>query len=174
MTAIKDFPGYYVNEHGRVYSNKSGKMRELRPGVGTTGYYLVILCRDGARFTRKVHRLVAMTFIPNPNGCRVVNHLNGDKLDNRATNLEWCTQKQNMKHAREELGVDTRSMLGKFGAAHNRSRSVSQLKDGVVVATFGSMHEANRETGVDYRNIHRVVSAGRGSAGGFNWRYADV
>lgn len=81
---------------GNVMSVKSGKL--LKPGIGTTGYYLVILCKDGVKKTCKVHRLVAAAFLPNPDGLPFVNHIDHNRLNNNKKNLEWCSPSGNMKH----------------------------------------------------------------------------
>ena len=82
--AISGFPGYYVSTDGKVF--KGGK--EVNPCYNGRGYNKVILYKDGQRKSRAVHRLIAETFIPNPYNLPVVNHINGNKLDNRIENLE--------------------------------------------------------------------------------------
>lgn len=77
--------------------NRKGKLLKLNLN---SGYYNVGLGRDGIIKTKKVHRLVALAFVRGRTeiDC-VTNHINGDKLDNRAENLEWCTVGYNLKHA---------------------------------------------------------------------------
>lgn len=64
-----------------------------------TGYVRVVLYKDGSGNSQFVHRLVALAFIPNPESKPQVNHKNGTKGDNRSTNLEWCTSRENISHA---------------------------------------------------------------------------
>ena len=72
----------------------------MRPGLHEHGYYEVGLCSiNQRRHCFKVHRLVALGFIPNPTGAKEVNHKNGDKADNSAGNLEWATRSENILHA---------------------------------------------------------------------------
>lgn len=100
---------YSVSSHGRVFSNnyrRSGKVKELAQSA------LVDVRRASATFYRRakmfhidpkspvaIHRLVALAFVPNPLGLPVVNHIDGDKGNNFASNLEWCTVAKNAQHA---------------------------------------------------------------------------
>jgi hypothetical protein len=83
------------NKH-KTYMIRKGKL--LTPYVNQSGYYIIRLCESGQIF-RTIHSLVALTFIPNPENKPQVNHINGDKKDNRVENLEWVTNGENMKHA---------------------------------------------------------------------------
>lgn len=99
---VQGFPNYSVDKSGNVY-NKYGK--PLKPWKTKKGYYRVKLYTD--EFHSKmfqVHRLIAMTFIPNSNNLSEVNHIDGNKLNNHVDNLEWCTPKENTAHA-EKLGL---------------------------------------------------------------------
>ena len=90
---------YTVDEDGAVYSEISGK--ELSKVVMDSGYVYVHLF-DGKNKNGKclrLNRIVAQTFLPNPNGFEQVNHKNGNKKDNSVNNLEWCSPLQNMQHA---------------------------------------------------------------------------
>ena len=110
--AVKDYEGAYeVNEIGEVFSldrtvmGKDGvlypfKERKLAVTINPqTGYKTYSLWRDGKGTTFTAHRLVATAFVNNPEGYTVVNHLDGDKLNNHYTNLEWCTAANNTLHA---------------------------------------------------------------------------
>lgn len=91
---------YEISNDGLVYSFR--KKRLLKTFLnGPNGYVFLSLIIDGVKKPRYVHHLVAKTFIgPRPEGMSI-NHKNGDKGDNRDTNLEYCSHKDNMKHARE-------------------------------------------------------------------------
>ena len=94
---IKDFPNYEVNAYGLVRNKKT--QRILKPFLNNAGYYQVGLYHEGNRKKKLVHRLVAQAFIPNPQSKPYVNHINGHPTDNDVSNLEWCTQKENVRHA---------------------------------------------------------------------------
>lgn len=97
--AIKGFEDYLITDTGRVYSLKSGKY--LKPCKHKKGYLLVNLCKNGKQNVKKVHRLVAETFIPNPHNFNEVDHINRVRGDNRVINLRWANRKiqfENMDH----------------------------------------------------------------------------
>ena len=88
------YNNYFVDKLGNIYSlNKI--LKKLVPRKHTGGYLTVGI--NGKN--KYIHRIVAEVFIPNPNNYPLVNHINGDKTDNRAENLEWCTASENQKHA---------------------------------------------------------------------------
>lgn len=97
MMTIEGFSKYYITESGSVIGPRG---HALATGVTSDGYHLIPLYDDdGNQKTFSLHRLVALTFIPNDEGKEQVNHINGDKSDNRVENLEWCTKAENMRHA---------------------------------------------------------------------------
>ena len=101
---FKPIPGYnnsyYINEDGRVLSigiNKNGRRvsKYLIPQNGPCGYIIVGLMKDNKTHYERLHRLVALTFISNPNNYKQVNHKDEDKTNNNVNNLEWCTSEYN-------------------------------------------------------------------------------
>lgn len=94
MRKYKD-SNYSVTEDGRVFKNT----KELSYSINVRGYKILKVTLHGRQFNKKVHRLVAETFIPNPNNYSDVNHIDGDKLNNHVSNLEWCTRKYNINHS---------------------------------------------------------------------------
>ena len=140
---IAGFEGFYnVSDKGRIYSverkdsrgNRCGG-RILNPRYDKDGYLRVTLCKNGKYKTKKVHRLVAEAFIPNPKGFLEVNHKDENKSNNESSNLEWCTHKYNMNHG--TLKERTAQVLSKKVKATN-------IKTGEVL-TFNSAKEAERK-----------------------------
>lgn len=101
MEIIKDSK-YFVDIEGNVY-NPLGK--KLVPVVTKKGYHHVKVVIKGKMKTMKVHRLVAQTYIDNPENKPFVNHIDGNKQNNSLCNLEWVTPKENSLHAVEVLGI---------------------------------------------------------------------
>jgi hypothetical protein len=102
---------YEVSDLGNVKSlNYKGTRQEklLKVGKNHKGYLYIILCKKGLKQKNfKVSRLVAKAFIPNPNNLPQVNHLDGDKINNKVENLQWCTNQGNRDHAVENKLANT-------------------------------------------------------------------
>lgn len=172
---IKGYEGIYqISDKGRVkrigsYRNqatswKSGRL--LKPTPKDRGYMIVGLSNNNKVKTAYVHRLVAEAFIPNPQDKPTVNHKNGDRSDNNASNLEWATYLENNIHSIEVLGRDTKNS--------SDSKAVLQFDlDGNFIKEYPSMREAQRQTGI--HAIDKVCAGAkyRKTAGGYIWRYKD-
>lgn len=98
MDMIEFASGYFVNSNGEVFSNKSGEMKQLNGSV-RNGYKVIGIIIDGKQQFYLAHRLVAEAFIPNPEHKPIINHKDGNKLNNCVDNLEWCTYRENTQHA---------------------------------------------------------------------------
>jgi hypothetical protein len=104
---VAKYPLYEVSSLGKVRNAHARHV--LKPAPNSKGYLCVLLYR-GSKASRRsflVHRLVAEAFLANPSTLPQVNHLNGQKKDNRASNLEWCTCVHNMHHA-VDIGLTNR------------------------------------------------------------------
>jgi hypothetical protein len=114
----------------------------------------------------KVHRLVAETFIPNSNNKNQINHIDGNKLNNSINNLEWCTASENIKHA-FKIGLKKQ----KIGKENPRSIKVNMIdkSNGKIIMSFGSLREAERETGCCHSEITKSIKR-KGTCGGFKWQ----
>lgn len=168
---IKDFPDYYVTDTGDVYSRKGGgRIKKLKPSICAKGYWFGSLCKNGIPYQKMFHRLVAQTFIPNPENKPCVNHKDGNKLNNCVENLEWCTYSENNLHAFRTLGRKS-PWKSKFGKDNFGSKTVLQIKDGRIINVFYGTHEAQRETGISQGSITDVCNKKRKTAGGYQWKY---
>lgn len=147
----------------RVVSNGKGtrlvKGRVLKPFGSGRGYLVVSIQSDGKRTMKYVHRLVAKTFLSNPNGFPMVNHLDCDRTNNSVKNLEWCTASYNSKY-RE-----------KFVKASGHPVFAINLAT-LEVSRFNSQREASRELGVSHGNIYSVLKGRIKQTGGYRFESA--
>lgn len=162
---IKDYPNYMVSSLGRVKSIdrivKNYRGEYLRKGcimVGgfnTKGYPIVCLSKDGKQKSLKVHRLVAEAFIQNPENKPTVDHISGDKTDNRVSNLRWATYSEQQDNEVTTI-----------------KRPVLQLTlDGELVKEWSSLREIINET--NNRHVCSVLTGKRKTALGFLWKYKE-
>lgn len=103
---IKDYGHYIIDENGNVFNQQTKKI--LKGSIGEGGYKYYRLSKDGKKEMFYAHRLVAETFIDNPNGLPVVNHKDGNKLNNHVSNLEWVSYSANVKHAYDQGLITSR------------------------------------------------------------------
>ena len=147
---------YAANKEGEIVCIVNGK--RLKPWISAEGYKYVVL--NYKRYT--VHRIIARLFVPNPNNLPMVNHINEDKTDNRACNLEWCDNKYNTS----------------YGQFKEKCKSESQpiplraTKDGKEYF-FESINEASRTTGVDTKSIRHCLNGKRKSAKNFYFYFIE-
>jgi hypothetical protein len=121
---------------------------QLRPFAQSNGYVQVSLFRDGSSCKQYVHRVIALTFIPNPNELPEVNHKDGDKLNNAVTNLEWVTRSDNEKHAVAVLGKNTGERCHSAKLTDADALEVIQSKESAVALA--------ERFGVHFTTIYRV------------------
>lgn len=190
-TRWKPIPGYedyyLVSENGDVWSVRS--RRKLAPKRQKSGYLRVSLSVSGRRKECPIHRLVAMAFIPNPEGKPTVNHINENKGDNRVENLEWATTKEQNAHGtrtqRAVANTDWAARTAKMdynAIAHKhdyksmneaqKKRVVQKDTAGRVVATFGSIADAARSVNVSTGHIWQCCNGQRKTCKGSVWNYA--
>ena len=174
---------YQITDAGEIYSlvNRQGNLRSipmlLKPAMSRGGYLSVVLTfsenGNTKRVCKHVHRLVAEKLIQNPDNKPCVNHKDGVKTNNKATNLEWATKSENDLHAyRLGLRKPQPNCLGKFNEDHPRSVPINQVTlTGEFVKRFPSLHEAKR-AGFSQANISSVLVGRRKSHAGYKWEYA--
>lgn len=106
---VKSFQPRGGDNNGKV---RTGKAHYLTPSLSTTGYFRVSLVTNNKKKDVKIHRLVAMAFLPNPDNKPYINHKDGNKTNNAVSNLEWCTQTENINHA-VKMGLIKKTELTK-------------------------------------------------------------
>lgn len=153
-----------VSNFGRIRNIKTNRMRATP--TSKRGYPVFSIKENGKQRLITVHRCVASAFIPNPTNLPQVNHKDGDKTNNKVSNLEWVSSRENMIHART-IGLHV----------SDGDKAVMQIKDGRTVAIYKSMSEASRVTGINRGNIasvcrNYVTKDGRKhlTAGGYVWK----
>ena len=144
---------------GPHYASYKGKMLSLVHGPG--GYIVVPLGKDS--LSNRVHRLVAEAFIPNPEGKPFINHIDGDVTNNKISNLEWCTNRENQLHASRVLGH-------KQGAYQNKP--VRCVETGEV---FENSFRAANEVRYVAGNIRMAANPKypRKTCMGYHWKFVD-
>ena len=158
---LPDDACFLVSSYGRVkrvFSN--GKERLLRQRLNKYGYRVVCLYADRMMKTCTVHRLVARTFLENPKGLPQVNHIDGDKTNNRVENLEWCDASRNIRHRIYQLGIPP----------VRPCKQVLCIETGEI---FPSLREACRQQGLLHGNLSAVLhnAPTHHTAGGYHWKF---
>lgn len=170
---IPGFEGYYeASNLGRIRSIYRYK-RVLKPMISNTGYERVDLFKNRRRKQYSVHRLVAITFIDNPDNKPFVNHRDENKINNCADNLEWVTHIENcrygtaIKRRTQHLNYSKRR-INNARQIEACSKPIAQYtKDGVFVRNWKSASECARENGWQISNIRRCCKNEYATAYGF-------
>ena len=177
---IADTDGVYqVSTLGRVRSVdrmvKSGSGTRLEKGrlydpSLSKGYPHITLRRNGWQRSVPVHRLVAETFIPNPDGLPVIDHINGNKMDNRVENLEWVTHSENTRRAMA-MGLFTPKFSDEACEQSCKARRRPVVRsDG---KHFDSLVDAAREANDNASNIKRVCDGERKRSKGYSYEWIE-
>lgn len=188
---IPDCDGLYLaNEKGQIkskdrprrhFSLKDNEYFYNRKGVilkqtlNQKGYYCVtITFENHKQKVFEVHRLIAKTFIPNPENKSQVNHIDGNKTNNNIENLEWVTAQENIVHAfKHGLNKGSKPWLGKTGAKHNKSKPIIRCDlNWNELEEYPSVTEASKL----YGNLSHISACARGerkTCAGFKWKYKN-
>lgn len=160
---IDGFPDYEVSNLGRVCSFKGKYPRIKKLRKNRDGYLQIQLWHGGKQVMKKVHRLVAEAFVPNPENKPQVNHIDENKLNNVVDNLEWVTRKENCNHGTRNSRL-----------AEVQGKAVVQYTtEGVFMDLYSSLTEAERVTGINKSHICQVCRGKRKTAGGYEWCYEE-
>lgn len=168
MEMWKEIPGtegqYQISNYGKVRTVKTGRV--LTPAIDARGYERVCLFKMDRDRRYKVHRLVAITFIPNPDNKPQVNHKDGNKRNNFVDNLEWVTNEENMRHANE---TGLREGHQRFCESRKKRIIATHIESGEEVV-FDSILAAKKAIGTNH--IQEVLRGLRYEAKGYTFRYA--
>ena len=158
---------YYISNDGQIFSETSNKLlkldKSLRGGYKSLNS-ISLINSDSKTKSFKFHQLVAKAFIPNddPQNKNVVNHKDGNKLNNHVDNLEWVSLRENNQHA-----IDT-------GLLKPTKRRVTQMDlDGNVIKIHETLRGSGTDTGVLSSSIAKCCKGTRQTAGGFKWKFTD-
>ncbi len=158
---FKKYKGQYsISNFGNIRNNKTNKILKLR--TNHRGYLKTNISINGEKYTVFPHRMVAEIFILNSENKPQVNHIDGNKLNNKVDNLEWCTCKENVQHA------------FKNGLNLGNGKTVYQLNNnGQVLNTFKSCRDAELHIGCNGKciGVWRACNKQRKSHKGWYWSY---
>lgn len=145
------FDAYSVSSDGQVKNNKTGRI--LKYNLTDRGYYRVKLYNNTCHKDYRVHRLVAMAFIPNPNNFPQVNHKDECHTNNNVDNLEWCDDRYNKEYSKLNKPVDCYDINGNF------------------IKSYWCVVDAARECNANVNSIANCCNGDMSNAGGYKWSW---
>lgn len=176
---IEGYEGrYQISNKGNIRSLLDNKGNERivtrKPRIGKQGYYYLNLFKNGKSKSKKIHRLVAEAFILNPDNKEQVNHIDGNKLNNDVSNLEWCTCSENIKHALK-IGLKVMPqgknnyMYNRHGKDNPHSMAVIQYDlNSNKIKEWVNIKEAQETLNISH--ISDCCLGKRKTAGGYIWK----
>lgn len=164
---IKEDARYFVSDQGNVYSTITNKMLSQKVRSNTCPYYYVSFRKNGKLKHKNVHRLVAEAFVENPHKKPCVNHIDGNKLNNRAENLEWVTDAENQQHA-FSMGLSKTPSNRIEKAIASRQRRVKNITTGEI---FESIVESAKAIGGQHSGVSKCLNGTRKHYKGCQFAY---
>lgn len=160
---------YEVSTFGRVRKCGSNKIHSVRD---KKGYLTVDLYHNGQRVTKRVHRLVADVFIPNPDDKPIINHIDGNKHNNNVNNLEWVTYTENSRHAwNTGLAKPSYGMVGKKNPNGGRKgKPIRIIETGEV---FSSAIECEKAINGNNGHINDCLKGRQETHRGYHFEYVN-
>ena len=159
---IPGYPDYRATASGVIWSYKRSTPSMMTPGTNNDGYLITTLRNRGRSYTELVHRLVALALIPNPKKLPQVNHRNLNKQDNRSSNLEWATHKQNTNHSA--------AIWGREDPAAKPAKKQYKLNDKLVADIRRRSATGAKAKDLEYMSP-TSISSGRGGTTSGQERY---
>lgn len=155
-----------VLRDGTILSTRKGSLKKLTPTDNGKGYKTVSMGRSKPR--AYIHRIVAETYIPNPNGYREINHIDGNKANNAVENLEWCDRSYNLKHSYAHGLHDYTKAVKAMKKSH--AKPIRIIETGEV---FESVTACARYLGTPHGNINECLNPDkkRHTAKGYHFEY---
>lgn len=161
---IKNFNGYFVTNTGEIYSNKKNNiMTQLKLKEDKDGYLEIGLYHEGKRYFRRVHRLVAEAFIPNPYHLPQINHKDGNVKNNNVDNLEWCTCQDNLLHSFRVLKRKPSITTAKPIKLYNKITK--------TILYFNTIKDCAYYLNMSYEHLNRLLT---GCCDINKWRKKDI
>lgn len=163
---IEDFDRYLIDENGIIYDTEKD-MRKICQWIDNVGYKQCNLYdKNRKKYYKRVHRLVAKAFIPNPDNLPQVNHKDGDKTNNHISNLEWTVNSENTKH-----GYDNN--LYYFGTSKSYPINVYSKKTHAFIKTYSSIRELSRELGLNRKTVTSILKGQRKNNYNYLFEYVE-
>lgn len=178
---ITDYENYVVSNTGDVirleYRDKKGANRPfklLKPNINEDGYASTTLRNDEGEKYFRIHRLVAREFIPNPENKETVNHIDGNKLNNRVENLEWNTREENMQHA-YKTGLKKSNNIMTTSSKMKMCKPVKiTVKETGEILYFLSARECSRHFGYSDRWCDKMINEMNGDTKKYLFKYVSI
>lgn len=175
---IEGYPLYMASNMGRVKSfRKYSEGKIIKPSINSEGYLHIGLYGK----THRLHRIIAKTFIPNPENKPEIDHINGDRTDNRVENLRWVTRKENLNNPITKKRQSEVKKGKKASEEAKKNMSKAQSKKPILqydmygnfIKKWESARQVEKELGIDETSIGLVCKGKYRHAGFYIWKYAS-
>ena len=179
---VPGYDDYEASEDGQI--RKISTQRIVKQSQNQVNHYMYasLSWRDEDGVLKRknclVHRIIATTFLPNPDGLPQVNHKDSNRVNNDISNLEWINVSDNLKHSFRDgrrFEACSRNASQNFKEWHEKTKKpiIQKTLDGDIVEIFSSVREAANKTKITYTNIGFAANGKRLTAGGYKWEFVN-